>query len=709
MVANAPSLPCASGLGIEPGHANRYDTHMKRLAFILLLALAAGPLTAQDAPTADALDDAIANGERHWVRDIDERTALRSIAILHDLTADPNADVANEVADLLAWQQASGGWGYGPDHSHTVSYPDWSDLGNTHLAISALRLARDCGADVDDEVFLDARAYAATCQNDDGGFGLTPPGTKPLRLRGASHGEATAAGLGVIFDSLPADEIDRDTATQAIIGLRWLRTHGAWPQPGWQWDDAQRDDTTYLWRLAKLSQAAHLNSLGEEALRPLIAQQLLSLQATNGTWTGLEGSPATALAVDALRTLRRPVLINRLAEIGDTGEEITSLIDSLNDDNDTGLTWQRITWSMRYSTLTEAPIWWLVIDRRLNLNESTAQLVKRFVEEGGTLIVQVTSDNPATVEESATFLAAILPAWTAKPLTEFAEIRGMSPDGELDLACLDGGVGIGDSVRLAAVVLPPAVYASLTSDPDDSAGTTAIMLNLIRLARGQTIPLGHEPFAPPSDEQPPAPAFGVAVARVALGQEWANSPRAFDIMSDVLANAVSLGVREMDPTDLTGPVDEDIKLLWLTGLAWPALSTDQQTNLQAFLDRGGLLMVTPTTGQADVASDARLWLETSFQPPLRALASYHPLNTGEFGSQVGNPLTAIDYNDDALSPPGDAGLEAITQNDRQAVVFCPYGLLAAAEGAPAWNNPAPVTDEAQRIIANVLLYVLAGE
>jgi hypothetical protein len=593
--------------------------------------------------------------------------------------------------------------------SHTVNYPDWSDLSNTHLAISALRLAKDCGATVDDEVFLNARAFARACQNADGGFGLTAPDTKPLRLRGASHGDATAAGLGVIFDGLPAGGVDAETTQSIADALGWLEQEGPWPQPGWQWAEDQRDDVMYLWRLTRLMDSAHLRSLGDNALRPLIAEALLERQAVTGTWADDENLPTTALAVNALLTLRQPILINRLSETGDSGQETTALIHSLNAANDINLTWQKTTWGTRYSTLTEAPIWWLVTDEPIALSESTARLVQRFVEEGGTLIVQITSDDPEVIETSAAFLEAILPAWPARPLTEFTGIRDMAPDGELDLSCLEGGVAIGDSARLAAAILPPNIYTDLDVDSDRYHATTAVMLNLIRLATGEPCPAGYEPFAAPTDKEPPAPAFGVAVARVAIGEEWTNSPRAFDVMSSVLAEAISLGVSEMDATDLTMPVNEAIKVLWLTGANWPVLSSNQQANLKAFLDDGGLLVVTPVTGQSDSADDARTWLGAAFEPSLKALTSYHPLNTGQFGSQVGNVLSDIAYNDSVTGPPTGSALEAITLGDRQSVVFCPFGLLAAAEGTPAWNNPAPVTDDARRVVANILLYALAGE
>ena len=94
----------------------------------------------------------------------------RSLRLMQAITDDPAADVAADVAWLVAQQQEGGGWGFGPDHAHTRQYPAWSDLGNTQLAIAALRAAADAGADVPDSAFARARQYCIDSQNDDGGW-----------------------------------------------------------------------------------------------------------------------------------------------------------------------------------------------------------------------------------------------------------------------------------------------------------------------------------------------------------------------------------------------------------------------------------------------------------------------------------------------------------------------------------------------------------
>jgi hypothetical protein len=689
---------------------------MKQTLLILCIAAAIGVLTlpvrAQLAVTPQRIAEAIERGQAHWTIDATQTTAQRSLAILRALSGETGGDISADVAALLSWQQESGGWGYGPDHPHTQSYPAWSDLSNTHLAVTALLAARNHGVPIDDAVFTRAHAYAITCRNGDGGFGLTGPDTRPIRLRGASHGDATAAGLGILFTCPAPEALQGQLAGNLGAAIGYLAAQPLLPQPGWQWGEHQRDDILYLWRLAQMNDAGHFRDFNGQSIRMIVAQALLDTQNADGTWgEGQEQALSTALAVDALRTLARPVLVNRLAPPTHDGAAMTYLLTTLSATGETDMTWQAVTWDTEPEALNEAPLWWIVIDGPIQMTAAMSERIRDYTASGRPLIVEVASADGALIEQTAAILDTMLPAWSAQPLENFTAIRDIHIDGELDLACLAGGVGFGDSARLAVAVLPPTPSRALQSPETCPASTLGTMHNLVRLMTGEQTPRGYDAFVSVSAETPRmvAPAFGIGVARVAIGEEWSNAPGVFPTMSTIIADAVSLGVRELPPTDLTMPVDDRVRLLWLTGTNWPALSTAQQDHLQAFLDGGGLLVATPTTGRVAQASDARLWLEATFPEPLQALPSYHPLNSGQFGGSMGNGLDTTIYNEATTSPPHGSGLEAITQQDRQPVIFCPYGLLAAAEGTPAWNNPAPITDDARRIIANLLLYALSGE
>ncbi len=701
---------------IEPAVLNGYDSSvilrtdnmMRCVVAALLLIAAFGVLLAHgdDTLTSETLSVAIADARAIREDLSDELTAELSAAILLAMRDGDIPTATLEIRTLLDWQQASGGWGYGPGHAHTDRYPEFADLGNTHLAITALRRAERLGIPVAEGVFQDAGEFARSCQNEDGGFGLTPPVTEGLRLKGTSHGSATLAGLAVLMTDLGYRE-DNHNLDATLKGVKWMSaTYDPDDDENWQWGDGTREMVLYFWRLADFMSVSHFRELEGHPLRDDIAEGLLNARDANGTWA--EGDLQTILAGDALSRVIRPVLVNRLdTSAGDLGQDMTRWMDTLNEATDADNTWQRISWTSRYSTLGEAPLWVVLADDTLNMSDQTVSVIRQFVLDGGTFVVQLTDGDGRRTRELATFFEEHLgvAAWSAKELAGFdGVLDAVTPISTSDAA---GAMGVGGNIRLAVAILPASVHAKLLEDTP-APGALGLMDNLAGLATASETPTGDSPYAPSHRLPETTPNKGLAVARIIHGGDWNCCPMVFTRLSHVLAGAVSIGVREQLPVDLNGPVGSQIRLLWLTGSEYESLSSDQKDELVAFLDRGGTLFIDAATGDKDFLDDVREDLDGLIdEAMLKPLDTDHPLLSGDFGAQSGSDLSEVTHTESVSSPPRGAELEGIELDGRVAVILSPWGVTASAEGSPAWKSRSLATDDARRLAANVLLYVLS--
>ncbi len=661
----------------------------------------------------DTIRQAIAKGSAFLSgRQLADDTVLaHSLRVMRTLADRPAADVADDVAWLIDQQQAGGGWGFGPGHVHTQTYPDWSDLANTQLAVAALRMSVDAGSDVPVEVFDLAHQYCLDSQNDDGGWGFSPPDAQPLRLRGATHGSMTAAALNILFDCQPAGDVDSSVHLQPVVkGLRWLLDNYDVRQvPDWQWNDDDQTMVKYLWLLGRMAAAGGVRNLGPHNVRDDVVGQLLSMQNPDGSWGADDTAFVdTALAVAALSRARRPVLINRLAVDVDYGIDTINWIRHVNATADQPVTWQRIGSSVPPAVLAEAPILLIVTNDDIDFPEPIPALLLRFLEDGGTIIVQVSRQYEDSVPRAASYFDAMLPAWYAKPLSEFS--AALSASAAVGPEVAEGAIGIGDNVRLAVIILPGNIYDDLTAGPgEETAETFGLMTNLAVIASGASQPVGRLPYVA---HEPPIsfrPALGVPVARVWHSGDWHVCPHAFDRISEAMAGAVSIGASELRAEDLyEGPPSSQL-LLWMTGTEPTKLTRVQRNNLLLYLQDGGMLVIDSAIGGEDFIYVAEAMLANMFAgAPLERLPADHPLLTGEFGGGIGNDLTSVTYREAVTDPPAGAELYGITIDGRLAVIVSRYGVLAAAEGGPVVGDRSLSTDDARRLAANVLLYALTG-
>ena len=679
---------------------------IRRNGLAVLAVLAWATIVAADAPTPERIDAAIARGRSVLPSEsqLDESVGHRALRMVFDAAFAPGEPDPAAVDWLLDQQADSGGWGFGPDHPHSASHAGWTDVINTQLAVAAARWARDAGIDVPEAVFERAAAYCLSLQNADGGWGYTPSDLEPFRVRGPSHGSATAAALALLADCpLPGDtEGRRQRLEAAQRGAAWLAEHATFNRtPEWIWG-ADRQLHYYLFCLSRLTTRG-LRSLGPAVIRDQVVGQLLSTQQADGLWSA-EGNAAMAqrCGLLALAEARVPMLIGLLTADEFGPAETAAWLGELSRRTGRRYGWQRYELN-NSDAIAETPILVTVHTKPLVTPSPWGPAIQSFVNGSGTLVAVAGEDTADSLTEATAI--HLNGFWRVledvDDLSVFGAVTPVSPEGVLAEVAV-----IGDGCRPGAVILPGEAFQSIVNDDEAARTALAFLTNVAVAATGIDPPMGRRPYAAPASSD----AAGAArrylnVARLIHEEDWAAGRGAFERLSRRLNGALSIGVRELPPVTI-GRNGWPDAVLWLTGTRTVQLSPEEQQALKQHIVGGGTLFIDSAMGRESFYRDTEALLTATFGPGLlKPIPGHHPLITGQFAGGMGSDLSGAGFNFEVTESIPSAGLSGLWINDRLAVIVSRYGVTPAMARTPAFGSRALVPGDAERLVANVLLYV----
>lgn len=699
-------------------------------ALVLLAALTAG-----EDPARDKLAAAL-----KYVDGLSPRTvyvrAVRAMAYARLPAAQYGDRLAEDVDWLAQNQTRTGGWGYGPGHRTTRENPAWTDVSNTFLAMLALRDAELAGAKVPSTVWGRCRIYFSRASNADGGMGYQPPGGMGFRLRGSSYGSMTAAGataLLILSDKWAAaneppfaNTGPRRTNPCPHLGainraLKWLSANYTVKEnPKWVWVAGEAYEYYYLYVLHHLADEAGLERIGPAATVEEAVDVAAARQAGDGSWgdpqKGAGGGTdsliaiRTCFAVLGLLRARGPVLIHKLAlgELADSDpRDAANLARWIGQSLKWQASWRQVTPETLSDRLARAPLLYI----QSSLKEYPGSLdakVRSFVARGGTVVVQPFGGDKDLIEAAEAYFRRLFPSFA----------HGIVPDSHpiysahfnVPLAGRPRMLGSSDTCRTRVFVF--------TSDISGAwhQGLTETHPQLFQL--GANLLLYTTDLAAPKGKlraaivrpRPPAPAKTIKLARIRHGGDWDVCPQALGRLGDVLAEAVSLGVTELEPVDLSKPVEAGPSLLWLTGTRPLNMLTSQQAHLKDYLAAGGMLFVDSAMGGEEFAQAAAAMLGEMFGPgSLQDVPAQHSLVTGEFAGGMGCDITKVRYTRAAAAEaPADKPpkLSAVTIDGRIAVVLSPYSVTCPLAAQPTYGCKGLAAPDAARLAANVVLYAV---
>jgi hypothetical protein len=202
----------------------------------------------------------------------------------------------------------------------------------------------------------------------------------------------------------------------------------------------------------------------------------------------------------------------------------------------------------------------------------------------------------------------------------------------------------------------------------------------------------------------------IQIASLGIDAGGAEARRAVPNAAALVASRVPVTIRAVvDPVSFDAKVLADVQFLWIHGRTEFALTRDQRLTLRDFVESGGTILASAVCGSPPFADAFRREMTQIFpDSPLRAVPPNHPLIRAEGG---------FDISQVSIRTPADGGrgvskrtglpmIEVAMVDDVAGVFFSPLDLSCALESPNSIQCPGYPTEDAAKIVANLMLFSL---
>ena len=632
-----------------------------------------------------------------------------------------------DLAWLIKAQGAEGQWSYSSLEGKTSPVGGW-DFSNTQMAVLALAEAVAAGWELPEEPFARVQKLYLEKQISDGGWDYGRPGFNAPGNATTSYGSMTAAAVASLY--LTRDYLYRNIGCPCARGSSKLR-----PQQvdqaidrGLKWLGKEflvdtnpkgvpnRWTLYWLYSCERVGLAAGLKYFGAHNWYGEGAEYLVRAQARNGSWTiGGEGLSDTAYALCFLIKGRAPILFNKLQFAGQWDNhphDMANLTQHVAHMKEQPIQWQVINLEAPVEEWHDAPILYLSAESIPALTDEHKKKLRRFTDTGGTILFEASCGNrPVAVWWERT-CKEIWPEWELKALDK--EHPVYSSDVKI-VRSLPRMLVMDDGLRTIVFYSPTDVSC---------AWNTMAVTN-----RRELFDFGSNLFAYTTDKRPlrsrlarvekvagqaygqTAPVPGgkarLAVARVKHGGDYyvGTNYDGLGIAAKAMQDRCRLtlaAVGEKQPSELKV---EEVQVAWLTGRQGVSLSAAELKSLADYLKAGGFLLAEAALGDKRFCS-ALLPLLKEMGAEVKPIAADDGLLTGKMDGATGYAIKTVKFKL-ALRPEriGNAVPElfGIYLGGKRVGIYSPFDLVYAQTGYDAWGSRGYDAEDAQAILANLLL------
>ncbi|MFN4243608.1 MAG: DUF4159 domain-containing protein [Tepidisphaerales bacterium] len=649
--------------------AGRYSDQPGATALVVLALISSG-----EARTRPEIREAV-----EWLR-TREITSTYSLslraAVLSQFggaSQDPllQRDTQRLIAMMIDEGPFRGLYTYGPGRSEARP-----DLSNSQYGVLGVWYAAEAGIEVPRGYWQRVEEGWTRAQGADGGFPYLPSDPR-------SYGSMTAAGIAslvITHDFLHAATAggpqgraqarQSRSAAAAERAVAWLDTHFRAdgnpgldpPGPAQGREDGSPLDLTRLrpgyhlhylfFGYERVGEATGLTRFAGRRWYDDAARYLLATQAPDGSWPRGSADPAidTAFAVLFLSRGRAPVVLQKLRFDGNWNNrtrDAASIVRWLRRETERHVNWQLASLDQPFDDLRESPILYIASDSRLTLPESQWHLLKRYIDEGGILLIADESGRPGggpLTRSVVNLLHRFYPNYSFEDVPEGHPLRA----GNFRTDGLDVPVKVlSNGIRELAVLLPEGDFPwrwqrTLGSATGNSPDFSLVGNLLVRVTgRANLRDRGVYHFLPPPPspptpgggpglrlppQRPPHPRSAWAVQRVMYRGDWCPEPLAWEHLANRLRaqRTAELTVHTVSAAEGSFSVERS-PIAHLTAARVPELTPAEREGLARYLREGGRLLIDAAGGNLDVA----LWAEqlaTSLLPGgmWRPLPPDHP-------------------------------------------------------------------------------------
>lgn len=640
-----------------------------------------------------------------------------------------------------------GAWAYGRDRGS-------GDPSNSQFALLALGAAVDRGIEVDPETFQRALEYWKGRQLPGGGWSYG--GAR-------ATGSMTCAGIASIIIAegrLPAgsSQIDgksikccggSDSATNPVDdALEYLgNVFSVTVNPGGQ----SLAYYYYMYALERVGRLSGRRFIGGHDWYREGAERLVNQQDDfQGFWSGtgpIESNEdiATAFALLFLGKGKRQVVVGQLRydapqhgagnpQWQEHPDALRQLVRHVERDWRRDLTWQTVQGSRAtVADLLQTPV--LVIRGRdaLNLSDQLTQRLKQYVDQGGCLLFEASGGDGCG--DASAFEASV------RELTgrwfPGAPLERLPPDHpvwyaerKVDPVALGDDFwvhGVQACCRTAVFFVPKSLscrwelsgelfYRTETESQARKQIAAAVGLgeNVIAYATGRELKDKLQQRTVLEGSELAETRRGtIQIARLSLDAGGDDAQRALPNAAALIRRRIPLEIAAAaDPVGFDPETLRQVPMLWIHGRTEFTLSQSQRTALRQYIESGGFIFGSAICGNEAFAEAFRREIsEILPETALRRMGADHPALSSKYGG--------YDLSNVTIRRPADSGqslevvrrqaspaLEVATVDSIESVFFSPLDLSCALESQNSIQCPGYPTEDAAKIVANLILFAL---
>jgi hypothetical protein len=479
------------------------------------------------------------------------------------------------------------------------------------------------------------------------------------------------------------------------------------------------------------------------------AEVVLRQQAGDGSWGGGHGPVCqTSWKLLFLVFGGAPILVNKL-QYGPKGDwqwnnyprDAANLVRWFSKEYETLVNWQIINLDpKKEEDLMDAPILYISGYKEIPFTDEEVDILKRYVEKGGTLLCIADGHNPKFVDGIVKLGQRMYPkekypeyqfATVTKTHPMFKDIKATDPVTRLPMMHMSNGhrsfaflvtediahvwhgnkfAGRREAFQLVAILKNYATERATTLPNKIRPGPTHGLPRYSGAARGPVkvgVPayttLGKVPMQFPGDRAPKP---------VAAQSDWNSAPVAWRAFSVWSSHSAGFEVQDVRGIAFSDPDLNSYDVLHLTGHYPFTLSAEEKDHLKKYVQGGGSVLIDCVGGTStDFFTSARdLMRELFGRDAVIDMPRNHPVMTGSLdGARLvedvsgGDPSRQLKVLRPNLTGPSEV-LKGVVVDGRLAVLMSPYDLSQAMAGQTNWERLGFSTKTTRGLVGNFLMY-----
>jgi len=555
------------------------------------------------------------------------------------------------------------------------------DHSNAQYAVLAVWAAKQANLEVPTRYWRIVMEHWMSAQDSSGGWGYRPNDKVTATM--------TAGGVATMFVCVDATmhgqftRCGRPTLIPSIEkGLAWFEKHA---EESIVQGKHQNHPYYYLYGLERVGLAAGYKFFGKADWYKLGVEYLLKNQ-KNGGWGGKHGTDtSTSFALLFLIRGQRPVLLSRLEHSGDWNNRpraLANLTEWFTDGFEGSFNWQIVNLKVDVQDLHDSPILLISGSKKLEFNDEELDKLRTLVWQGGT-ILSVTECNGAAFSRSMREVyKKLFPKYELVPVPSDHPIYSISArlKGQPKLYMVFNGVRPIALHSDGDLVLPWQMRQDTTRKQEFDAAANIVMYITDKRFRNRGV------SAWPAEPGRSA-SRTVKIARIQHNGNPNPEPLAYERFRRQLQTHAGIGIEILDLMPAAKLTPETAPLAVLTGTNTFHLSEADENALKAYVDGGGVLLVTPAGGAMGggrkFAGAAESLLQKLYglgaMRPLAMLSPLYSRSDAEIKEVAYRRITAL-----KLGRSKNPNLRAmIDAKGRPTVIYSPEDIIAGLAGVTA--------------------------